>query len=306
MSAVSALADRLVRYTNLRGGGDGQYPTEIEPLTVARVSRPTAPVPTTYEPSVCVVVQGAKRVVVGETTLEADIGSRLVTGVEVPATGQFARASPEAPALSLVLTLDAALLLEVAATVDAVEMDGQGSWTALGMAVAPLNEPAAEVLVRLVGLLDRPGAIGALYPAFARELYYWLLVGPGGDQFARVALPSGHAEQVAEAVRRLRAAFPGPVDVRGLAEAVGMSLSAFYTHFKAVTGVAPLQYYKRLRLLEARRLLSAEGAGVAEAAFEVGYQSASQFSREYARAFGAPPGRHARRLRGADGAEAAA
>ena len=298
MSLTESLAERLVRYTDLRRSSGNLHPTEVDALTVARLDHPVAPVPTVYEPSICVVVQGEKRVGVGDTVLEVTAGDRLVVGVDVPATGRFVAASPEVPALSLILTLDAALLLDVAEAAGVTRANATRSTRPdLGLAVAPLSTPAAEALVRMVDLLDRPAAIPALYPAVARELYYWLLTGPGGDQFARVTLPSGHAAHVAEAIHQMRAAFPEPVNVADIATEIGMSVSAFYAHFKSVTGIAPLQYYKRLRLLDAQRLLTTRGAGVGEAAFAVGYQSASQFSREYARAFGVPPGQHAARER---------
>ena len=290
-------ADRLARYTALHSGTDGLYETEVDALGLIRADRPSHPVHTVYEPTVCVVFQGAKQVTVGETVLEYGPGDHLVVGLDIPVVGRVTEASPEAPYLAVQVRLDLGLLAEVArdagVTVDPTDEDG----AALRAFVAPLGRPAAEALDRLVGLLDTPRAIPALYPAVARELYYWLLVGPGGDAFARATLPGGHAAQIAEAVRQMQEAFPGPIRVGDLAESAGMSESSFYNHFQSVTGMPPLQYYKRLRLLEARRLLAAEGASARGAAFAVGYESPSQFGREYKRLFGAPPIRDAARLR---------
>lgn len=290
----------LTRYTTLRSHSGGWYRTEIEALHVFRADRPSGLIHEVYdvpEPAVCVVLQGAKQAAVGDAVFTYEPGGYFAVGVGVPIAGRVTRASPEAPYLAVHVRLDVDLLLEVAqdAGVPAGRTDGT---TGLGAVVAPLGGRAAEALGRLVGLLETPEAARALYPAVTRELYYWLFAGPGGDQFHRIVFPSGYAGQVAAAVRQMRTAFPSPVRVTGLAEAVGMSVSSFYVHFKALTGMAPLQYYKQLRLLEARRLLTTEGASASGAASAVGYESPSQFGREYRRLFSTSPARDVARRNG--------
>jgi transcriptional regulator GlxA family with amidase domain len=153
-------------------------------------------------------------------------------------------------------------------------------------------------MLRLIRLLETPAAIPVLAPAALREVYYWLLTGPDGAAIARLALAEGNTQRIARAMTLLRDNFTRPIRVAELAEAAGMSPSSFHEHFKALTAMTPLQYQKQLRLLEAQRLLVAGDIDAARAAYRVGYESASQFSREYARMFGAPPARHAAGLRG--------
>jgi AraC-like DNA-binding protein len=153
------------------------------------------------------------------------------------------------------------------------------------------DETVADCALRLMRLLDRPEAIPVLRPAILKELHYWLLAGRHGDALRRLALPDSHAQRIARAIAILRAEFTGAVPVERLAEAAGMSASSFHQHFKAVTSLSPLQFQKQLRLLEARRLMLSEGLSASRAGFEVGYESVSQFTREYTRLFGAPPRR---------------
>ena len=165
------------------------------------------------------------------------------------------------------------------------------------MFVDALVSPVADCVARLIRLLDTPGAVPILYPSIMRELSFWLLTGPSGGRIARLALPSGHAQRIADAINVMREDIARPVRVEELAGAARMSPSSFHKHFKMLTSMTPLQYQKQLRLLEARRLMTADAANVANAAYRVGYESPSQFSREYARMFGAPPKRDVTALR---------
>jgi transcriptional regulator GlxA family with amidase domain len=157
--------------------------------------------------------------------------------------------------------------------------------------VEDLREPLADCLVRLIRLLSMPNAIPILYPSIMREICFWLLTGPHADEVRRFALPNGQTQRITRAIQILREQYSRPLRIEELAVAAGMSASSFHQHFRALTAMTPLQYQKQLRLLEARRLLIDGGINTAHAAYRVGYESASQFSREYARMFGQPPKR---------------
>ena len=295
------ILDAVSRHTSGRASGEphgtGRYSTAVEGLDFYRSEVPTQPDHVVYHLSLCVVVQGGKRVVVGDAVLDYAPGQYLVAGLDLPLVSHITRATASEPYLALALALDPVLLADVA------RRAGVGHRATRrpepGLIVEPLAGDAADALDRLVRLVDRPEAVAALYEPLVRELAYWLLVGPDGAAFARLAFPDGPARRVARAVDAMKEAFPGPVRVDDLAEAAGMSASAFNTAFKAVTALTPIQYYKRLRLLEARRRLAAGAPVAKEVAFEVGYESASQFSREYARTFGVSPARDGALARGA-------
>lgn len=287
----SPLARAVDRYTALHTGDGSFYETAIEALAFVRFEAPMPPEHAVYRASLCVVVQGTKEAVVGETVLTYGPGDCLVLALDLPLVAHVMEATPERPYLALVVALDPSLLVEVAQ--QAGIRASAPAQPALGAFVGPLPAAASDALLRLVRLLDTPAAIPALVEPILRELYFWMLSGPDGPALARAALPGTAARRVAGAIRQMKDAFPGPVRVEALAQAAGMSASAFHAHFKAVTALAPLQYYKRLRLLEARRLLAAGAETARDVAFRVGYESPSQFSREYARTFGAPPARDA-------------
>jgi AraC-like DNA-binding protein len=219
----------------------------------------------------------------------------LVVSLEVPAFGRVVEASAARPYLALSLELDTLLI---------GEMLNEVAWPAaadpvppLGVFVADVDAALADALVRLLHLLDTPAAIPVLARQTLREIHYWLLAGPHAASIARLTSPDGRAQRIGRALQLLRENFDKPVRVAELAARAGMSASSFHAHFKALTAMSPLQYQKQLRLLEARRLIAADSASVAGAAYRVGYESPSQFSREYARMFGAPPRRHAAELR---------
>ena len=290
-----ALVATVLRHTSASPGPGGRHATAIGALDLYRADAPSSLTPALYEPSLCVVVQGAKRIAVGETVIDFAPGECLVAALDLPVSGAITEASAEAPYLSVVLTLDPVLLADVARQVPGRELSGAGP-ARVGVFVQPLGREAVEALAQLVGLLDRPEDAAALYEPLVRELTYWLLAGPDGDAFARLAVLDGLTRRVARAVGAMKEAFPGPVRVDALAAAAGLSPSAFNTTFRTVTAMSPLQFYKRLRLLEARRRLDAGAETARSVAFAVGYQSPSQFSREYARTFGTPPGQSAGRV----------
>jgi AraC-like DNA-binding protein len=230
----------------------------------------------------------------GGDRLEYRAGQALVIGVETPSIGRVIEANPGQPCLVLAFELDLAVMRSVA---DELETPPKPSGEpGRGVFVTDFQGPLADCALRLVRLLDRPEAIAALYPGIMRETCYWLLTGPHGGDIARLALKSSPSQRVIDAMHSLRNRFNESVRIEELAGIARMSSSAFHRQFKVLTSLTPLQYQKQLRLLEARRLLVSRALNVEAAALKVGYESPSQFSREYARMFGAPPKRDRRRL----------
>jgi AraC-like DNA-binding protein len=266
------------------------------PRVVISVGRhaTTHPVPSVYEPMLCVVLQGAKEVMIGERQLHYDPASCFIGTLELPASGCVVKASPEEPYLALSLALDrdglAGLLSEL-------PPGSRPDAEAAGFGVCPVTPQLLDVCLRLLSLLDEPQAIPVLVPLLEREILYRLLQGPHGEILRQVARSDSRLFQIRQAIAWIRTHFDQPLRIEALAELSGMSPASFHRHFKAATAMSPLQYQKQLRLQEARKLLIGR-QDAARAAYAVGYESPSQFSREYARLFGAPPARDAVRLRG--------
>lgn len=297
------LAHAMERYIGARGGDDGAYETAVPGFVLMRASQPKLPKHMVYRPCLCVVAQGAKRMLVGEEAFDYGELQALIVGLDLPAFGWVTEASPERPYFGLSLELDPGVIQDVINAMEAPLAPATGN--SPGLFVTNAGPELVASLVRLVGLLDTPKAVPVLTPSILREIIYWLLTGPHGDEFVRLALPDGHARRIADAIRLLRDRYDRPLRMEELADAARMSPSSFYQHFKALTAMTPLQYQKQLRLTEARRMMLTEAATVAGAAYEVGYESPSQFSREYARMFGTPPKRDALTLRQTASAETA-
>lgn len=292
---IDLLAAALLRYSG-RMAGEGIIPTAIEGMAILRSDRPKPPVHIITRPAICIVAQGAKWATFGTRQLEYKTGQALVVGVETPSVGRVFEASPGKPCLVLALELDLGVIRSVVEELDdpPVPVGEPGC----GVFVADIEGPLANCALRLVALLDTPRAIPALYPLIMREMCYWLLAGPKGGEIARLAL-ANPSQSVIAAMHHLRMNFRHAMRLDELAELARMSPSAFHRHFKALTSLSPIQYQKQLRLLEARRLMFLENMNVERAAFSVGYESPSQFSREYARMFGAPPKRDVAHMRAA-------
>ena len=284
----SALKLALNRRMDRLGGGDGPFATAVDGLYLMRATGETLPAPRIYRPALCIVAQGAKRLMLGESTFDYREGQALVIGLELPVLGRVVQASAERPFLGLNLDLDIQVMREVLTRLDPPPRPGPG---ACGVFVGELGERLADCVLRLLRLLDTPAAIPVIQPGIMREICYWLLTGPHAGEVCRIALPSGPTERIAGAIHQLREDIAQPVRIDTLAAAANMSPSTFHQHFKTLTSMTPLQYQKQLRLLEARRLMLAGEANASAAAYRVGYESASQFSREYARMFGTPPKR---------------
>ena len=285
---IGALADALLRFTE-RQDGESPYLTAIESMAILRTDHPRPPMHRLSQPALCIVAQGAKWATFGAERLEYRAGQALVVGVETPSVGRVFEARPGQPCLVLMLGLDLAMLRSVAEALDPPPTPS--GVAGRGVFVAQVGDGLADCALRLVRLLDTPQAIPMLYPIIMREICYWLLAGPQGGEVARLVLATSPSQNLVAAIHRLRERFREPIRVEDLAQAARMSPSALHRQFKALTSLSPLQYQKRLRLLEARRLMISTGVNVESAAFEVGYESPSQFSREYARMFGAPPKR---------------
>ncbi len=292
---TSALNDVITRILDAQVGPTGFYVTPVPGLTLMRSTMPHPPTHMHYRPKLCLITQGAKQVMVADHTVEYGAGQSLVVTVEVPVISQIVKATPEEPFTGATLDLDPEIILDVVTRLKPADQAQRPA--GFGMVVNDLDGPMTASLIRLLELVGRPEAVEILYPAIMREISYWLLTGPAGRNVARMVLPEGQPMRIAAAIARLRENFDAPTSVAELAKAAGMSPSSFHQHFKTLTSMSPLQYQKQLRLLEARRLMVTEGVKAGVAALSVGYESVSQFSREYTRMFGAPPRRETQRAK---------
>lgn len=284
------LAERIARAVPEDG--------RVEPLKglyLHRSSTTTDPLHGVSEPAFCVIAQGSKQVLLGDSVYRYDPAHYLLATVELPIVSRILEASPERPYLSLRLDLDPALVSSV--IVEAGHLPSPNRGDVRAMDVSSLDADLLDAVVRLVRLLDSPAEARVLRPLITREIVYRLLMGEQGNRLRHLALLGGQTDRIAEAVERLRRDFNQPLRIESLAREMGMSVSGFHHHFKAVTAMSPLQFQKQLRLQEARRLLLGENLDAASAGYRVGYDDASQFSREYKRLFGQPPVRDVERLR---------
>ena len=284
----SPLVEAVLRSTEARPGASF-FATAVDGLTLLRSDREQPPKHILFKPALCIVVQGAKWVMFGDRRVDYRAGQAVVISVEMPLYGRVAEASPAEPYLGVIVEFDLAILREVLEGLDAPPTPRDDPHP--GLVVADLDEPLADCTLRLVRLLETPAAIPFLRPLILREISYRLLTGPHGAAIAAIALANAHAPRIIRAIHALRDRFAEPVAIDELAGIARLGASAFHRQFKAVTSMTPLQYQKQLRLLEARRLLTDGAANVEAVALRVGYESPSQFSREYSRMFGAPPRR---------------
>jgi AraC-like DNA-binding protein len=289
------------RHAQAHADANGHAPTALAGLSTVCAHTPSDLVHAISRPLACLVVQGRKAVSLGASTLSFSAGESLLIAADVPTVSQIIEASAAQPYLSLVLELDPALIADLSA-----QMGTPQTERGAPVRVTSTDAEVADAALRLMRLLERPDAVPVLGPQMLRELHYWLMVGRHGAAIRQLGWPGGHTERVARAVALLRADFARPLRVDTLAGAAGMSASAFHQHFRAVTSLSPLQFQKQLRLIEARRLMLADGVSSSSAAFAVGYQSVPQFTREYGRLFGQPPVRETRTARGVPQAPAGA
>jgi AraC-like DNA-binding protein len=289
---LATLLDRLT------GALEGTAETAIAGLALHRIARPLGPQHHIQTPALALIAQGAKRLLVGEDIYTYDPLHYMVTSVDLPVIAQVRTASADAPYLGLRLRLDVEELGQLIR--DAGLPPLAAADASRGLYVNRIAAPVLDAVLRLLRLLDTPQDIPILAPLIRREILYRLLVSGEGARLRQIALQDSHAHRIARAIRLLRDNYARPLRVEAVARDVHMSVSSFHHHFKAVTAMSPLQYQKQLRLQEARRLILAGDADAATVAYQVGYESPSQFTREYGRLFGAPPLRDKRRWQ-ADG-----
>jgi AraC-like DNA-binding protein len=289
--AIGGLAESIARLTE-----NGELRTTAVPgLSLFRRIEPSEPVTGMYEPSVCLIAQGAKQVRLGDDTYIYDSNHYLFSGLHLPVIAQVIEASHKKPYLGLRLTFDYRDISKLMA--DSQLPPPRTQKTDRGMATGELTVSLVNAFQRLVDLLDEEQDIPILAPVIQREIFYRLLVGEQGLRLRQLAVTGTQSQQVAQAVSWLKSNFTKPLRVDELAEIANMGTSTFHHHFRSMTALSPLQYQKQLRLQEARRLMLAEHTDAASAAFQVGYESPSQFSREYSRLYGAPPVRDIMTLR---------
>ena len=292
------MLDELVKtvrgYTDAQPG-ESPFVTAIEGLTILRSFHEKLPNHLLFKPALCITVQGAKRAIFGDKRFDYRAGQALVVSVEIPGFGTVAEASPNEPFLGIILELDLAIMREVMAELDTPPK--ASDHVGPGVFVTDFDGPLTDCTLRIMRLLDTPRAISVLYPTIMREICYWLLTGPHGGEVVKMVLANNHEQRVIKAIHALRDRFAEPIRIDELASIAQLSSSAFHRQFKAITSMTPLQYQKQLRLLEARRLMVSDASNVETASFQVGYESPSQFSREYSRMFGKSPRRDIATLR---------
>lgn len=258
--------------------------TAIPRVILSRALAASDPTAVIYYPLFCVIAEGRKRVCLGNEEFIYDPSTYLIASVDLPVTGQVI----QAPYLGCTMALDpgllAALALEIAPGASPAKAGGKA------LAVNALGPDLLDPILRMLRLLDHPRDIPVLAPLIEREIVYRLLLGPRGETLRQMALPASQASQISRAIHQIRRRYDQPVRVEELARRAGMSAPSFHRHFRAVTAMSPLQFQKQIRLQEARQLLRSQNADAASVGFDVGYESASQFSREYRRFFGTPPG----------------
>lgn len=284
--------DELASIITRHAPDPGMYGTALKCLSLYRVEQPTEPMPSVYEASLCLIAQGAKRVALGDYSLVYDASHYLVVSVDLALSGHIIEAAPDRPYLCCKIDLDLSALADLIVEQGKVLRTGDHP----PLAVYPSDPDLIDAACRMVKLLEQPAAIPTLAPLIEREIVYRLLIGPYGSTLHHLAAADSHLNQVRRAIAQIRGRFREQLRIREIATAAGMSESSLHEHFKAVTRLTPLEYQKQLRLQEARRLMLLEGANAGAAAFSVGYESPSQFSREYRRLFGAPPRQDVERL----------
>jgi AraC-like DNA-binding protein len=272
--------------------------TAIDGVLVSQVEQSTPPSPSMSGTVMALIAQGAKRIALGDRVYEYRAGQYLIASVDMPITGQFTEASPERPAMGFGLVLHPATVAELLLQAAPGDLPPAGGGAPSGMAVNDAPAALVDAVIRLLSLLDQPRDIAVLAPLIKREILWRLITGEQGAVVRQLGLADSSLSHIARAVRWIRDHYAQSFRVEDLAQLSGMSVSAFYRNFQAVTAMSPIQFQKQIRLQEARLLLAMQSSDVSGVGHRVGYDSPSQFSREYRRQFGAPPSQDAARLRG--------
>jgi len=274
---------------------DDGFTEPLQGFFLFRRSAPPEMGHSTLKPSLCVIAQGSKEVFIGDSRYHYDPFHFLLTTIELPTVSRVVDASTDRPYLALRLELPSSLVGSV--MVETGYNTQSRSVDTRAIDVSPLDANLLDAVVRLVRLLESPDDVPILMPLLMREIIYRLLMGDQGIRLRHLAVLGGYTPDIAKAAQQIRHHFDQPLDIQQLASKLGMSVSSFHHHFKAVTAMSPLQFQKQLRLQEARRLMLGENLDAASAAFRVGYNDASHFNREYKSVFGTPPMRDVQRLR---------
>lgn len=288
---MPSLLTLVRRHADAHADRFGHAQTPFRGLGVVRQLRPGELQVAVQKPLIAICLQGRKRVTMGTVSFEYGAGEALVIAADVPTISEITEASPANPYYALALELDPALLSELAVEADMQRGD------AASVRIEPADPDVADAALRLMRLLDRPTAQPILGEALLRELHYWLMTGRHGAAIRALGRVDSHAHRIARAVALIRRDYAHPLRIADLAAVAGMSESSFHQHFRAITTLSPLQFQKQLRLIEARRLMLVQSAAISHAAHAVGYESVPQFTRDYGRLFGSPPGRHIRDTR---------
>ncbi|MBD2681099.1 MULTISPECIES: AraC family transcriptional regulator [Nostoc] len=274
--------------------GDGVHATAIERLFLIRSSEPTAPLHALHEPALCIVAQGKKQVMLANNLYVYGQDRCLVVSIDLPVVGQVIEATPTVPYLCLRLDLDPG---ELSTLMMEAKLDATANQQPPGLSLSPVSPQLLDAAIRLLRLLQTPEDIAILAPLVVREILYRLLSGEQSARLRQIALADKHLQGISRAINWLKWNYEKPFRIEAIAREACMSPSSLHHHFKSVTAMSPLQYQKQLRLQQARRLMLGQGMDAATASHHVGYESPSQFSREYSRLFGAPPLRDIARLK---------
>ncbi|MBB6633188.1 AraC family transcriptional regulator N-terminal domain-containing protein [Cohnella thailandensis] len=266
---------------------DGVHSTVIPSLELIRSSTTTLPVLRVHEPALCIVAQGSKVVMLEQDRFSYGPSNYLVVSMDLPISAQITEASLDNPYLCIRLKLDPLQILDILRESSAPSIKKKGMRR--GIFVSETNPSLLDAAIRLVRLLETPEDVPILEPLILRELYYRILKGEQGEYLKQIARDGSSMQRIVTVIRRIKNNYAEPLHTEELANSVHMSPASLFRHFKEATAMSPLQYQKKIRLLEARRLLLSEAVDAAEAGFRVGYESPSQFSREYRRMFGMPP-----------------
>jgi AraC-like DNA-binding protein len=289
MTSIKALSAPIRRHMP----SDGMRDCALPRVVLIRSSSPTMPMPVVYEPSICLIAQGRKQVVLGDQILVYDAERYLIATIELPVVGSVIQATADTPYLCLQYKFDLTALSTLSLEAG---LPGPGSYTA-GLALHQVTPDLLDAFARLLALLETPADIPVLAPLIEREILYRLATGPAAELMRHIASADSSLARVSRVIGWIKAHYRQPFTIEALSELAGMSPSSLHAHFKAATRMSPLQYRSQLRLLEARRLMVAKGLEAAQAGFRVGYESPSQFSREYVRLYGAAPAADAARVR---------
>ena len=285
------LADLIYRHTCQ----DGTSATGVDALFVSRYSESSDFAPSLPQPALCILAQGRKEVRLADEQFAYDPLNYLVVSVSMPISGRVVEVSPDKPVLALRLDIDPVEINTLISDAGPIGVPSRPAGR--GVYVEPIDPPMLDALLRLTRLLDTPKDIAMLAPLIRREILYRLLRSPMGYRLYEIATENSQTHRVSRAISWLNGNFEQPLRIDNLAREANLSVSTLHHRFKAMTAMSPLQYQKQLRLNEARRLMLSEGLDASAAGYRVGYESPSQFSREYSRQFGAPPVRDLARLR---------